>query len=253
MRLLVAHNASFDVSFISHNASRGWALPFRPTVLDTVALARVLLPNLNRYKLDTVAKAAEHLAGEPSPGRGRRGGYGRRFSWPLCRMLKDGHGVKTLDDLNVFNKVSDETIMKLPTYHVIILATNDLGRVNLYRLVSWSHIRTTFPRRPRIPKSLLNEYREGLIIGSACEAGELYQALLRGVPETPSLPGSCGFMTIWKSSRLGTTCSCSRMKRVTVKTVADLDRHQQKDCGSWRAVRKAGVRHLRRAFSGSRG
>ena len=175
--VLVAHNASFDVGFISHNASV-LGYEFHPTVMDTVALARVLLPNLNRYKLDTVAKALNvslenhHRAVDDAEATA---GIFLKF----VEMLKKQHGMETLDDLNVFNQAEDSAIMKMPTYHVIILAKNDLGRVNLYRLVSWSHVRF-FSRRPRIPKSLLNQYREGLIIGSACEAGELYQAILRG-------------------------------------------------------------------------
>lgn len=175
--VLVAHNASFDVSFISHNAKRlGYA--FSPTVLDTVTLARALLPQLNRYKLDTVAKAVgvsllnHHRAVDDAEATA---GIFLKF----VEMLKKQHEIKTLDDLAVFSQADDATIMKMPTYHVIILAKNDLGRVNLYRLVSLSHVRY-FARRPRIPKSVLNKYREGLIIGSACEAGEIYQAILRG-------------------------------------------------------------------------
>ena len=177
---LVAHNASFDVSFISHNAGL-LGLPFDPTVLDTVTLARVLLPNLNRFKLDTVAKALgvslenHHRAVDDAEATA---GIFLKF----VEMLKKQHDMTNLDHLEKFSHVSDETIMKMPTYHVIIIAKNDLGRVNLYRLVSWSHLRY-FSRRPRIPKSVLNQYREGLIIGSACEAGELYQAILRGVPD----------------------------------------------------------------------
>ena len=177
---LVAHNASFDVSFISHNAGL-LGLPFDPTVLDTVTLARALLPNLNRFKLDTVAKALgvslenHHRAVDDAEATA---GIFLKF----VEMLKKQHDMTNLDQLEEFSHVSDETIMKMPTYHVIILAKNDLGRVNLYRLVSWSHLKY-FSRRPRIPKSVLNQYREGLIIGSACEAGELYQAILRGVPD----------------------------------------------------------------------
>ena len=93
-------------------------------------------------------------------------------------MLRE-RGVETLIELNSLKTMTPEMIKKLPTYHVIIIATNDIGRVNLYKLISWSHI-DYYARRPRIPKSLLNQNREGLIVGSACEAGELYQALLRG-------------------------------------------------------------------------
>ena len=98
----------------------------------------------------------------------------------FVRMFR-AQDIETLDQVNALSKLTTAGIQKLPTNHIIILAKNDVGRINLYRLVSLSHLEY-FARRPRIPKSLLEKYREGLIIGSACEAGELYQALLRGVP-----------------------------------------------------------------------
>ena len=216
--VLVAHNASFDVGFISHNASV-LGYEFHPTVMDTVALARVLLPNLNRYKLDTVAKALNvslenhHRAVDDAEATA---GIFLKF----VEMLKKQHGMETLDDLNVFNQAEDSAIMKMPTYHVIILAKNDLGRVNLYRLVSWSHVRF-FSRRPRIPKSLLNQYREGLIIGSACEAGELYQAILRGGTDA-ELQRLVRFYDYLESQPLGNDMFMLRDEKSTVKTVEDL-------------------------------
>ena len=90
----------------------------------------------------------------------------------FIEMLKE-RDITTLKGVNRFGNLNPDAIRKLPTYHVIILAKNDLGRVNLYTLVSLSHL-TYYGRRPRIPKSVLNQYREGLIVGSACEAGELY-------------------------------------------------------------------------------
>lgn len=178
--VMVAHNAGFDISFIKENAKQQ-GLEFNPTVLDTVSLARVLLPNLNRFKLDTVAKelkislANHHRAVDDA-------GATAEIFVRFIKMLKE-RDIADLTQLNELSKMTVEMIRKMPTYHIILLAKNDVGRVNLYRLVSESNL-TYFARRPRIPRSLLTQYREGLIIGSACEAGELYQALLRGVPDT---------------------------------------------------------------------
>ncbi len=177
---LVAHNASFDVSFIAHNAEE-LGLPFDPTVLDTVTLARVLLPQLNRYKLDTVAKALNVSLENHHRAVDDAGATAEIFV-AFLKMLKE-RDISTLDELNKLSELDEEGIKKLPTYHIIILAKNDVGRVNLYRLVSWAHI-NYFHRVPRIPKSVLAKYREGLIIGSACEAGELFQAVVRGVPDS---------------------------------------------------------------------
>lgn len=173
---LVAHNASFDISFIAHNAER-LGLEFAPTVLDTVSMARLLMPQLNRYKLDTVAKALgislfnHHRAVEDAEATAE-------IFLRFIKMLKE-RDLNTVDELNQLSVLDAAGIKKLPTYHIIILAKNDVGRVNLYRLISMSHLDYYF-RRPRIPKSVLSKYREGLIIGTACEAGELFQALLRG-------------------------------------------------------------------------
>ncbi len=177
--VMVAHNAEFDMSFIRKNCERqGTACSF--TVIDTVALARILLPNLNRFKLDTVAKALgvsldnHHRAVDDAA-------CTAEIFVRFLKMLRE-RGVETLDGVNQMGVASPETIMKLPTYHAIILASNDIGRINLYRLISMSHL-TYFRKRPRIPKSEFVKYREGLLLGSACEAGELYRAILGGRPE----------------------------------------------------------------------
>ena len=178
--VIVAHNASFDTSFIRENANR-LGLTYEPTILDTVTLARLLLPNLNRYKLDTVAKELKISLENHHRAVDDAGATAEIF----VRFLEMLHArdIHDLGALNALSEMSAETIMKLPTYHIIILAKNDLGRINLYRLVSESCL-NYFRRRPRIPKSLLMKYREGLILGSACEAGELFRAIERGVPDT---------------------------------------------------------------------
>ena len=215
--VLVAHNASFDVGFIDHYAKK-MGLDFAPTVLDTVAMARVLLPNLNRYKLDTVAKAL-NISLENHHRAVDDAGCTAEIFAAFVKMFRE-RDVETLDQLNALKTMDEETIKKLPTYHVIILAKNDVGRINLYRLVSLSHL-TYYARRPRIPKSVLNQYREGLIIGSACEAGELYQALLRGAPDS-EIARLVRFYDYLEIQPIGNNAFMLRDEKSTVKTEEEL-------------------------------
>ena len=171
---LVAHNAGFDVGFIEQNCKNlGVVREF--TYLDTVALARVLLPTLAKYKLNIVAKAL-NISLENHHRAVDDAGATAEIFVKFVEMLKE-RGITTLSGVNEFGATNPDAIKKMPTYHAIILAKNDVGRVNLYRLISMSHI-TYFARRPRIPKSEFLRHREGLMIGSACEAGELYSAIL---------------------------------------------------------------------------
>lgn len=174
--VMVAHNADFDTSFIIKKAH---LLGLKPefTIVDTVSMARILLPQLNRFKLDTVAKAL-NISLE---------NHHRAVDDAECTayiFLKFAEMLKTMDvyDLDGLNNMADskeERIMKLPTHHAIIIALNEVGRVHLYELVSNSNIKY-YHKQPRIPKSDFLKHREGLIIGSACEAGELYQAIIGG-------------------------------------------------------------------------
>ena len=178
--VMVAHNAEFDMGFIRKNcADLGLSCSF--TVVDTVALARYLLPNLNRFKLDTVAKEL-HISLQNHHRAVDDAACTAEIFAEFVKRLTE-RGITDLNMLNERGKATPEQIRKMPTYHAIILAANDYGRVNLYRLVSMSHL-TYFHKRPRIPKSELLRYREGLLLGSACEAGELYQAVLLGRPQT---------------------------------------------------------------------
>lgn len=176
--VMVAHNADFDISFIYKNCER-LGIDYRATVVDTVAMARYLLPQLNRFKLDTVAKALgvsldhHHRAVDDAE-------CTAEIFVNFVEMLKN-RGIDHLDALNEEAKQSVDSIWKQKSHHAIILATCDQGRTNLYRLISESHIKY-YHRQPRIPKSEFLKYRDGLIIGSACEAGELYQAVLNGRP-----------------------------------------------------------------------
>ena len=177
--VLVAHNASFDVSFIEQNCRYQDITP-NFTSVDTVAMARILLPTLSKFKLNVVANAL-HISLENHHRAVDDAGATAEIFVKFVEMLR-ARNIKTLTKLNQFGAQNKDAIRKLPSYHVIILAKNQTGRVNLYKLVSESHL-DFYARRPRIPKSELSKYREGLIVGSACEAGELYQAILNDKSE----------------------------------------------------------------------
>ena len=177
--VLVAHNANFDMSFIMENAKRqGISRKF--TFVDTLGIARVLLTHQAKHTLDAVAKTLSislenhHRAVDDAE-------CTAHIFLKFSAMLRE-RGADTLSRINALGESSPDIIKKLTSYHAIILAENNIGRENLYRLVSASHLQY-FNRHPRVPKSLLLKYREGLILGSACEAGELYRALLDGKAE----------------------------------------------------------------------
>ncbi len=171
--VLVAHNAPFDTGFI-RKACQDMGVVYDYTSVDTVAIARRILPDINNVKLDTLAKHFRlgkfnhHRAVDDAE-------MLTNIFLNLVRLLEKDHDVHDLDDMR--EKIVGGDFRKLPTYHQIILVKNQTGLKNLYKLISYSHL-NTFHRRPRIPKSELLKHREGLIIGSACEAGELYRAIL---------------------------------------------------------------------------
>lgn len=175
--VLVAHNAPFDTSFIA-KACEDMGREYNYTSIDTVAISRAILKDIKNCKLDTVAKFLRlgdfnhHRATDDAE-------MLARIFINLCQRLTDDYGITKTNDINT--KIAGGDFKKLPTYHQIILVKNKIGLKNLYRLISYSHL-NYFYKKPRIPKSELVKYREGLIIGSACCAGQLYMAILEGKP-----------------------------------------------------------------------
>ncbi|POP34290.1 PolC-type DNA polymerase III [Lactonifactor longoviformis] len=215
--VMVAHNAEFDMSFIQKNCEDlGIETDF--TYADTVGMARFLLPALNRFKLDTVAKAVgvslqnHHRAVDDAA-------CTAEIFVKFIEMLKERE-IENLDQLNEAGAVTPEVVMKMPTYHAIILAASDQGRVNLYKIISQSHL-TYYNRRPRVPKSLYLKLQEGLLIGSACEAGELYQAILNGRPET-EIARLADFYDYLEIQPLGNNGFMLRSDKIEVSTEEDL-------------------------------
>lgn len=175
--VLVAHNAPFDTSFIA-KACEDMGREYNYTSIDTVAISRAILTDIKNCKLDTVVKFLRlgdfnhHRATDDAE-------MLARIFINLCQRLTDDYGITKTNDINT--KIAGGDFKKLPTYHQIILVKNKTGLKNLYRLISYSHL-NYFYKKPRIPKSELVKYREGLIIGSACCAGQLYMAILEGKP-----------------------------------------------------------------------
>ena len=175
--VLVAHNAPFDTSFIA-KACEDMGREYNYTSIDTVAISRAILTDIKNCKLDTVAKFLRlgdfnhHRATDDAE-------MLARIFINLCQRLTDDYGITKTNDINT--KIAGGDFKKLPTYHQIIIVKNKTGLKNLYRLISYSHL-NYFYKKPRIPKSELVKYREGLIIGSACCAGQLYMAILEGKP-----------------------------------------------------------------------
>ena len=177
---LVAHNASFDTSFIAENCRRQ-NIEYSYSHVDTVELARILLPHLPNYKLHTVAKdlnvSLEH--------HHRAVDDAECTAWIYLELQKKcaDRGLSTIEELNGMEGNKVDKVKKLRPHHAIMLAKNNTGRVNLYHLVSQSHLFYMHRGKPCVPKSLLNECREGILLGSACEAGELYGAIIDDRPD----------------------------------------------------------------------
>ena len=175
--ILVAHNAPFDTSFI-RRACENMHRDYPYTSIDTVAISRAILPDIKNVKLDTVANYLRlgtfnhHRATDDAE-------MLAKIFISLCSRLGDDYHIFTVKDINT--KIAGGDFKKLPTYHQIILAKNNVGLKNLYKLISKSHLET-FYKKPRIAKSDLVKHREGLILGSACCEGQLYRAILKGAP-----------------------------------------------------------------------
>ena len=175
--VLIAHNADFDTSFI-RAASLRHGMKFENTYIDTIPMCRSLIHDIKNYKLDTVAKYLKlddfhhHRACDDAA-------ILAKIFLCLLQRLTEDTGAKTVGEINT--SLAGGDVKKIKSHHMIILAKNRVGLKNLYKLISKSHL-DHFYRNPRVPKTELIELREGLLIGSACQAGELYEAVFEGQP-----------------------------------------------------------------------
>lgn len=175
---LVAHNATFDLAFL-RIAARKVGRTVRQPVLDTLAFSRTIIPGQRRYRLDDIAKRlnvkmVQHHRGDDDA---------RVCGEILIRLMRKAEeiGCETLDDLNTKLLAANDKAAE--NRHLIILVKNKTGLKNLNRLVSASMLKYMYRGKPRLPKSLIDQHREGLLLGSACEAGELFNALVNGADQ----------------------------------------------------------------------
>lgn len=176
--VLVAHNAAFDTGFIRVACERQ-GISYDIRFVDTLALCRAALPHLKKHKLDTVAK--EYKLGDFNHHRAIDDA--KMLSLIFKRLISDAGKGRQLNKLGDLNSIlGNIDVKKLPMYHFIILVKNKAGLKNLYKLISLSNL-NYFYKKPRIPLSELLKHRDGLIFGSACEAGELFRAILDGKSE----------------------------------------------------------------------
>ena len=174
--ILVAHNADFDIGFLKHNfAEYGYSL--ENTYIDTLRLAKVIFPEFKKYKLGIIASNLNIEVEVAHRALDDVKTLVAIFNIMLEKIKEKGG--KIINDIDILFGNDKDSYKKLPSYHAIILAKDYVGLKNLYKLVSFSHLHY-FYKKPRILKSLFEKYREGLILGSACEAGELYQAIEKG-------------------------------------------------------------------------
>lgn len=172
---LVAHNAPFDTGFIRMAAAKQ-DIKLDNIIVDTLQMSRSMFPQLSKHKLDVVAK---HLGVKlDNHHRALNDAAATAEIFIKCLETLKEQGASTLDDIAQALSGNFD-YKKANSYHAILLVKNSIGLKNLYKIVSDSHL-NYFYKRPRVPKSLLAKYREGLIVGSACEAGELYSAMLLG-------------------------------------------------------------------------
>lgn len=176
--VLVAHNANFDVGFIRQNAS-DMNIEVKNTVLDTLELSRTLFPQLSKHKLDVVAKHLDVSLENHHRAVDDAGATAEIFI--KCVDILEQKGLTNIDEINILASESID-VKKLKTHHAIMLAKSQKGLRNLYELISKSNIEYFF-KRPRIPKSEFIKYREGILLGSACEAGEVYRAIIEKKPD----------------------------------------------------------------------
>ena len=171
--VLVAHNADFDIGFMKYNCEQ-LGLKFEYTHIDTLRLAKAIFPEFTKYKLGIIADKLGIKVDVAHRALDDVKTLVAVFKEMIERAKEKN--AKTIDD---FDNVFETDFKKLPSYHAIILAKNYIGLRNLYKLISYSHL-DYFYKKPRILKTMFNKYREGLILGSACEAGELYRAIVAG-------------------------------------------------------------------------